>query len=89
MVYYVYVLECEGDKSLYIGFTRDLRQRYKDHREGKGGSATKRKHDRRLIYFEGYSDKADAIGREKFLKSGSGRRYIRKQLFHYFEKGHE
>lgn len=84
MVYYIYVLECRDDDSLYIGYTQNLRQRYRDHLEGKGGRTTRKKKNWRLIYFEGYANKADALGREKFLKSGSGRKYIQKQLTHYF-----
>ncbi len=37
-------------------------------------------------YYEAYLNKMDAIGREKFLKSGSGRRYINKQLKNYLGK---
>lgn len=38
----------------------------------------------KLIYYEAYTEKEDAQGREKFLKSGSGKRFIKKQLKHYF-----
>ena len=40
-------------------------------------------HEGHLIYFEGYLVKEDALGREKFLKSGSGYKYLHKQLKHY------
>ncbi|HYK24226.1 MAG TPA: hypothetical protein VEU75_06135, partial [Candidatus Acidoferrum sp.] len=40
----------------------------------------------KLIYYEAYIDQRDAEGRERYLKSGSGRRFLRKQLRHYFEK---
>lgn len=39
----------------------------------------------KLIYYEAYCDKRDATGREKFLKSGSGRKYIDKQLYNYLK----
>ena len=39
----------------------------------------------RLIYYEAYTIKEDAINREKFLKSGSGKRYLDKQLKEYFK----
>ena len=40
----------------------------------------------KLIYYEAYVEQADALGREKYLKSGSGRRFLRAQLSHYFAK---
>lgn len=36
-----------------------------------------------LIYYEAYLNSNDALGREKFLKSGSGHRYLTKQLKNY------
>ena len=40
----------------------------------------------RLIYYEAYLEEADALGREKYLKSGGGRRFMKAQLRHHFEK---
>ena len=57
--------------------------RIKEHQEGKGGRTTSLKKYWKLIYYEGYLMKDDAIGREKFLKSGSGRIYLKKQLRNY------
>ena len=82
-MYYVYVLENLNDKSWYIGFTSNLRQRIKDHSEGRGSRTTKIKKDWILMYYESYLDKRDATGREIFLKSGSGRRFLKAQLKHY------
>ncbi|MCK4540209.1 GIY-YIG nuclease family protein [Candidatus Parcubacteria bacterium] len=44
------------------------------------------KNNWKLIYYEAYIEKQDAIGREKFLKSGSGRKYLNKQLRNYLLK---
>jgi putative endonuclease len=82
---YVYLLECMLDKSWYIGFTEDLRQRVCDHNSGKGCRTTKIKKSWRLIYYEAYRNKSDALGREKFLKGGSGRKYLKKQLKYFLE----
>jgi len=30
----------------------------------------------KLIYYEAYLEQADALGREKYLKSGFGRRFL-------------
>jgi putative endonuclease len=83
MIYYVYVLENQNDKSFYIGFTNNLKRRLFEHQNQKGGRTTKLKDNWKLIYFEGYLTEKDAVGREKFLKSGSGRKYLKKQLTHY------
>lgn len=83
-MHYVYVLENRDDKSLYIGFTENLKQRLSDHNNGRGGRTTKLKKNWQLIYFEAYINKSDALGREKFLKGGSGRKYLKKQLKHYW-----
>ena len=82
-MYYVYILESVDDKSWYIGFTSNLRQRIKDHLDGKGAKTTRLKKGWKLIYYESYLEKRDATGREIFLKSGSGRRFINKQLKYY------
>jgi putative endonuclease len=83
-MYYVYVLQSKRDKHLYTGYSEDLRKRLKEHNDGKNAS-TKHRVPFELIYYEAYTHKLDALGRETFLKSGSGKQYIRKQLHHYFE----
>jgi putative endonuclease len=85
-MFYIYVLENQTDKSLYIGYTKDLKQRIKEHVNGHGCRTTSLKKNWKPIYFEGYIEKKDAIGREKFLKGGSGRKYLVKQLKHYLDK---
>ena len=82
-MYYAYLLENLGDKSWYIGSTSDLKRRIKEHQTGSGGRTTRIKKNWHLIYYEAYLDKRDAVGREKFLKSGSGRKYLKKQLKNY------
>lgn len=82
--YYVYVLQNLEDSGFYIGFTKDLRKRIENH--DSGGTNTTRGKRYQLIYYEAYRNKADAVGREKFLKGGSGRKYLKKQLMHYLEE---
>ena len=77
-MYWVYVLECPRDRSWYIGYTADLADRLRAHKSGYGSQTTSIKSGWELMYCEGYRDKRDALGRERFLKSGSGRRYIKK-----------
>jgi len=82
-MHYVYLLECQDDKGWHIGQTDDLRDRLKRHNSGFGARTTSRKKNWKLIYYEAYLLKADVLGREKFLKSGSGRIYLKKQLRNY------
>lgn len=81
-MHYVYVLRSAKDANLYTGYTTDLRQRVADHVAGKAPS-TRDRRPLQLIYYEAYLLAKDAKAREAFLKSGSGKRYIRKQLRHY------
>ena len=82
-MYFVYLLENENDKSWYIGYTGNLKKRLQEHQNGYGSRTTSLKKNWKLIYFETYLDKRDALGREKFLKGGSGRTYLKKQLKNY------
>ena len=83
MFFYVYVLLSEVDKQFYTGYTQDLKSRLKSHNEGKVIS-TKKRVPLRLIYFEGCLNQQDATRREKYLKSGSGKIYIRNRLKIFF-----
>jgi putative endonuclease len=84
-MFYVYVLHSESDLGLYIGFSTDLRRRLAEHRQGKA-FATAFRRPWRLIYYEAYVEEADALGRERYLKSGGGRRLLKSQLKHYVAK---
>jgi putative endonuclease len=81
-MFYVYLLESETERSWYIGYTSDLRKRYRSHNKGEN-KATKNKKPWKLVYYEAYIDRIDAKKREKFLKSGSGRKFLKKQLNNY------
>ena len=78
-MHYVYVLRSTKDGNLYTGYTADLRQRVADHLAGRV-SSTRHRRPLRLIYYEAYLSPKDAKAPEVFLKSGSGKRYVRKQL---------
>lgn len=80
--YYIYILQSQKDKSLYIGYTEDLKKRIKSHNQGKS-TFTKHKRPLKLIYSEAFLDKKDAKARERYLKSGWGWRSLRKMLKNY------
>ena len=84
-MYYAYVLYSNKDKHLYIGSTPDLRKRILKHKTGRVRS-TKNRRPLELIYYEAYILRVDALRREKYLKSGGGRKELSKQLDSYFYK---
>jgi len=75
-VTYTYVLHCDADGQWYTGSTGDLRSRLRLHTEGLVRS-TARRGPVRLVYYEACLDRADAFRRERFLKTGKGKRYLR------------
>ena len=84
-MFYVYVLRSETDSGFYIGYTRNLRARIKQH-DSKKSFATAHRSPLKLIYYEAYLNQADALGRERCLKSGAGRRFLKAQLRNYLAK---
>ncbi len=84
-MYFVYVFRSLKDSKLYIGYTEDIEKRVSQHSMGRV-TATKHRLPLQLLYYEAYLDKRDAKGREKFLKGGSGHKYLRKQMLHYFNE---
>jgi putative endonuclease len=72
-MFYVYVLRSESDSGFYIGFSTNLRARLRQHQDG-ASPATKSRGPWKLIYYEAYTEREDAEGQGKFLKSGAGRR---------------
>jgi len=72
----VYVLVSGLDGTLYIGMTNNLERRINEHNSGKNRS-TKHKIPLKLLFSESYNTYKEARKREKYLKSGSGREYIK------------
>ena len=83
-MYYVYILHSDKDGLFYTGSTNDLKRRLSEHNDGRVGSTAKRR-PLRLIYYEACLNEIDARAREKYLKSGMGKRYIRNRLKHHLE----
>ena len=75
-MFYVYLLHSTKDNGFYIGYSTDLKGRLSEHMRG-ASFATSHRGPWKLIYFEAYTEREDAEGREKFLKSGAGRRFLR------------
>jgi len=82
---YVYVLRSEKDGGFYIGYSANLRKRLRQHSQG-DSFATSYRSPWKLIYYEAYLEEEDALGRERYLKSGGGRRFLKSQLKHHLIK---
>jgi putative endonuclease len=82
---YVYVLQSKKDKDLYIGCTKNLKERLILHNAKKVAS-TKRRAPFFLIYYEAYIDAKDAYNRERYLKTQWGRTYLHKTLSNFFNR---
>ena len=84
-MFYTYVLYSEKDHGLYIGYSSDMKRRMKQHADGETLSTAHRR-PLMLAYYEAYVYRIDAETRERFLKSGSGRRFLKKQMRVFFRK---
>lgn len=82
MKYYVYVLLSEKDGLFYTGYTSGLDKRLEQHKKGFVKS-TKFRRPLNHIYWEGCFNQQDATRREKYLKSGNGKIYLRNRLKNY------
>ena len=78
-MFYVYLLQSKKDNKWYTGFTCDLRKRVNEHNDKKNRS-TKGRVPFELIYYEACFNESDARSREKYLKSGMGKRYLKNRL---------
>ncbi|MFH1598116.1 MAG: GIY-YIG nuclease family protein [Patescibacteria group bacterium] len=78
-MYYTYVLLGKRNGKFYIGFTNSLKKRLEEHKKGKVKS-TKDRGKFVLVYYEACADKKDAIKREKYFKTGFGRRFLNNRL---------
>lgn len=78
-MWYTYLIQSKKDTHWYTGVTNDLRKRLSKHNGGKVLS-TKNRKPFDLIYYEACHDESDAIAREKYLKSGMGKRYLKNRL---------
>lgn len=77
--FYTYVLESFKDGKLYVGWTNDLVERIKEHTQGKVLS-TKNRLPIFPVYYEACLSEEAAMKREKYFKTGFGRRFLKNRL---------
>jgi len=68
MSHFVYILANQPHGAIYIGSTRDLRQRLEQHRSGGVSGHTSRYGIKTLVYFERHEKTVDALHRERRMK---------------------
>ena len=79
MMFYTYILYSPKFDRIYVGQTNNIRNRIDRHNSGKVKS-TKAYTSWKLIHYEKFETRSEAMKREKELKSHKGRDYIRKTL---------
>lgn len=79
---YVYVLRSQPDGQFYTGFSHDLKRRVAEHAAGEVPS-TARRRPLDVVYYEACRSRADALKRERYLKSAWGKRYLKTRLKNY------
>ena len=77
-MFYGYLLQ-NRNKKWYTGYTSDLRKRFNEHNDKKS-KYTQYQGPYQLIYYEACLHEKDAKSREKYLKSGMGKRYLKNRL---------
>jgi len=78
-MFYTYAIQSKKNKMIYVGYTSNLRKRFKEHNDGEA-TYTKNRGPFVIIYYEACLDERDAKSRELYLKSGRGRRYLKQRL---------
>ena len=74
-MYYVYVLLLK-DRHFYIGLTNDIHRRYEEHRSGKSPFTSKFL-PVKLLFYEAFAEREDALRREQYFKTTKGRTTLR------------
>ncbi|MFH1460381.1 MAG: GIY-YIG nuclease family protein [Candidatus Omnitrophota bacterium] len=78
-MFYVYTLyDAENDK-FYVGYTRDLKRRISEHKQGVVHT-TVRFTKIEIVHYEGFVSEEDALRRERYFKTTKGKRTLRLML---------
>jgi putative endonuclease len=78
----VYILQSGKDKRTYVGFCKNINLRLHEHNSGKV-KATKHRRPFIILFMEEANNLSEAKQREKYWKSGAGRR----KLKYFFREG--
>lgn len=64
---FVYILKC-SDNTLYTGYTNDLNKRLETHNSGQGAKYTRGRRPVKIVYYEQFETKNEAMKREYYIK---------------------
>jgi len=77
--YYVYAIKCDND-SIYIGQTSDLKKRWKQHLAGIASKHTKKYKPTKIVHYEVFETREEALKNENDWKTGYGRKRIKRLI---------
>ncbi|MEX2007828.1 MAG: GIY-YIG nuclease family protein [Candidatus Levyibacteriota bacterium] len=84
-MYYIYFAKSERNNKVYVGFTgKDPKDRVEEH-NASANQWSRANKPLQLKYYESYSCKEDVMMREKFYKTGIGKR-VKKAIIQEFDK---
>jgi len=66
-MWFTYIIECK-DKTLYTGVTTNIKRRFSEHKNKKGGKYTSSHPVERVVYMENYLTMSEALKRELQIK---------------------
>jgi len=78
MKYFVYVIKSE-EGYYYTGMTEDLERRLSEHNNKSKSFWTRRGTVWKVIYFEEFNTKPEAMKRERWMKSGHGSKFLKEK----------
>jgi len=73
---FVYVLSSLNRQYIYVGLTNNIERRLEEHQKGYN-KTTKAYRPYKIILVEEYNSRAEARKREKYLKSGIGKEFLK------------
>ena len=79
VMYYVYILKSINFDETYVGQTNNLKNRIDDHNSGKSKHTSKYK-PWDIVGYYAFSNKQKALNFEKYLKTSSGKAFMKKRL---------
>jgi putative endonuclease len=81
MPFEVYVLKSERDGKRYVGSGEDADERLRRHNKGEY-QFTKGHRPWHIVHRESYETRSEAVRRERFLKTGQGRKWLDENNIH-------
>ncbi|MEM1217800.1 MAG: GIY-YIG nuclease family protein [Bacteroidota bacterium] len=83
-MFVVYILFSPSSNRTYVGFTNDLARRFEEHNRPNSHGSTAPFGPWAIIHSEVLTSAPEARKREKQLKSGLGRKWIKEYIFPNF-----